>query len=367
MMVVKNQLILSKDTQYPIFIGTTPRDEALWKPFIGKQLCLVSDDQVAALYLNQWRSFFETFDIQVDVILFRPGELSKSIESAQVLWNTLIQKKHRRDTLLVALGGGVIGDLVGFVAATYLRGVAYIQLPTSLMAQVDASLGGKCGVNHSMGKNLIGAFYQPKAIFLDSTFLSTLPQRYYIEGLSEVVKYGLALNTPFFEWLEQNQASILARDTAVLDIMLQTASETKMHVIEQDEKDTHLRLFLNFGHTLGHALESATGYQRYRHGEAVAIGIHAATWLSVQRGFIPESLLLRTQRLLKAFGLSLGLPHNITAERAALYWAHDKKHRAQGLQWVLLSQLGQSVLISDISTEEIKALFQFLHTYEDTL
>ena len=368
MPVVKNQSILAKNTEYPIFVGTQLCDESLWRPFLGKQLCLVSDDQVASLYVDSWRRFFEEAGVQqVDVLSFRPGELSKSIDSAQVLWNTLIQKQHKRDTLLVALGGGVIGDLVGFVAATYLRGVSYIQLPTSLMAQVDASLGGKCGVNHAMGKNLIGAFYQPKAIFLDSTFLSTLPQRYYIEGLSEVVKYGLALNAPFFEWLEEHKEGIVARDTTLLDAMLQTACDTKMRVIEQDEKDHHQRLFLNFGHTLGHALESATGYQRYRHGEAVAIGIHAAVWLSVQRGLIPESLLSRTQKLLIFFGFSLGLPQEMTWERMRLYWAHDKKHRSTGLQWVLLSQLGQSVLVSDISLEETKALVNFLHAYEEQI
>lgn len=365
-LVIKHQRILAKELQYPIFIGTDLKDPDLWAPFLGRQLCLVTDDQVAAFHLSAWRQFFEGLNIpQIDVISFRPGETSKSIESAEILWNSLIQKQHKRDTLLVALGGGVIGDLVGFVAATYLRGVSYIQLPTSLMAQVDASLGGKCGVNHAMGKNLIGAFYQPKAIFLDSHFLNTLPQRYYLEGLAEVVKYGVALSAPFFEWIEANLVGILDRDPFLLSHLLQTASDIKMKVIEEDEKDHSLRLFLNFGHTLGHALESATGYQRYRHGEAVAIGLQAATWLSVQRGFVGESVLSRVYAVLKALGFSLGLPADLTFERVSLYWAHDKKNRSAGLTWVLLSDLGKSQLVSDLRLEEMRAMINYLHAINE--
>jgi 3-dehydroquinate synthase len=337
-----------EEGRYPLHIGAGLNQVALWEPYLRSQLCIVTDTQIAPYHLERWLSFFKQLGVaQVDALVLSAGETTKTLESAQSLWDALLEKGHHRDTLLIALGGGVIGDLTGFVAATYLRGVQFIQLPTSLLAQVDAAIGGKCGVNHLLGKNLIGVLHQPQAIFLDTLHLETLPARQYAEGLAEVVKYGLAFDRCFFHWLEVHQSNISMRCSEELMTLLKWCCQCKVRIITKDISDCGERLLLNFGHTLGHAIEATAHYQGYCHGEAVALGMLAATWLSCQRG-------------LKAFKLPTTLSTAVSFSELSLYLKQDKKQTAQGLRWVLLSELGQCLLLQDVQTAEIEAAVRFL-------
>lgn len=349
--------------RYPLHIGSHLEQADLWRPYLKTQVCLVTDTDIAEHHLARWEQFFQTLGVpQVDTIVLPVGEATKTLESAQYIWDTLLTKSHHRETLLVALGGGVIGDLTGFVASTYLRGVSFVQLPTSLLAQVDAAIGGKCGINHTLGKNLIGSFYQPKAVFLDSVHLTTLPARQYAEGLAEVVKYGLAFDRYFFHWLEAHQANICARVPEDLNTLLKWCCQCKVRVISQDVSDRKERLLLNFGHTLGHAIEAAGAYQDqgYRHGEAVALGMIAASWISYRRGMVSREILERLYRLLEAFSLPTRLFSAIPLEDLESYLKQDKKQTSEGLRWVLLSDLGSCQLVQNIQTVEVQAALEEL-------
>jgi 3-dehydroquinate synthase len=269
------------------------------------------------------------------------------------IYSFLCQNDITRADCLIALGGGVIGDLTGFAAATYLRGLPYVQIPTSLLAQVDSSVGGKVAVNHALGKNLIGAFYQPKAVFMDLEMMETLPPREISTGLGEVVKYGLIYDADFFSYLESQVGAILALEHGSLSHLIARCCEIKAAVVSEDEKEAGLRRILNFGHTIGHAIEKETGYARYNHGEAVAIGMVGAVRLSISLGLLSADVLSRTEKLLQALNLPIRA-EGCTVDKMYEDIFHDKKTVGGKVTWVLLAAVGKTVCKSDVSEKDVR-------------
>jgi 3-dehydroquinate synthase len=290
---------------------------------------------------------------QVDIVVIDPGEQSKSLAAAEALWEKLLELGADRKSVVVAVGGGVIGDLAGFVAATFSRGLPLLQVPTTLLAQVDSSVGGKVGVNLPGAKNIVGAFWQPRGVLIDTAVLATLPTREYLSGLAEVVKYGVILDADFFAFLENHVAELLARDDAVLRHVVYRSCELKAQVVVQDEREeTGLRSILNYGHTFAHALETVTGYGALLHGEAVSIGMTCAARLARRLGRMDDQLLLRQTNLLSALGLPVELP---ACDRDALLEAmrHDKKVAHGRLRFVLPARLGHVELVGDVPESEV--------------
>jgi 3-dehydroquinate synthase len=289
----------------------------------------------------------------VDLMVVEAGETSKSIEVAAGLWESLYDARADRKTLIVAVGGGVVGDLAGFVAATYMRGVRLIQVPTSLLAQVDSSVGGKTGINLPTGKNLVGAFLQPSAVLIDTTTLTTLPEREYLAGLGEVVKYGVILDGPFFEQLEKSVPQLLNRDQATLASVVKRNCQLKAQVVVEDERETlGRRALLNYGHTIGHAVESLSGYGTYLHGEAVSIGMVAASRLAEQLGRINAEVTQRQIDLLEKLGLPIELP-DLDPNSIIESMQHDKKADRNQIRFVLPNKIGQAELVDSVDPEEL--------------
>jgi len=338
---------------YPVHIGPgLIQDPAVWPEALppGKIL-IVSDATVAELYLDKLARSLG--DRHPELLILPSGEEQKSFESWRAIIDRLIAGEALRDASLVALGGGVIGDLTGFAAATYMRGIRFVQVPTTLLAQVDASVGGKTAVNHPAGKNLIGAFHQPSAVMIDSDTLSTLPEREYRAGLAEVVKYGIIRDAAFFDWLEAHVNNVGSRESeATLEVIARSV-RNKAEVVAEDEKEQGIRATLNFGHTFAHALETLTGYSRYLHGEAVAIGMVVATALSEQRGICGENRTSRVRGLLNLFGLPVSWPSDIDPERAYKAMAMDKKALNTGLRLVLIEEIGKAVVDRESTSRDI--------------
>ncbi|MEW5785343.1 MAG: 3-dehydroquinate synthase [Bacillota bacterium] len=307
----------------------------------GKAL-LVSDTRVYALFGDRCRRSLTGSGWQVAEVLIRPGERSKSLAGAGRLYDAAVTAGLDRSSPLIALGGGVVGDLAGFAASTYLRGVPLAAVPTTLLAQVDSSVGGKTAVNHPCGKNLIGTFHQPHLVIADPAVLGTLPARQLRAGLAEVVKYGIANDALFFTWLEQNLARLLAREEAALLEAVGRSVEIKAGVVERDERESDYRRILNFGHTVGHALEAAAGYRYYLHGEAVAVGMAVAVELSRLCGLLDAEPAARMLALLTRLGLK-GPPAGITAASILERLAFDKKRRGAALIFVLPRAIGRVV------------------------
>ncbi len=280
------------------------------------------------------------------------GEKQKSLKNFSLIIDELIEQRHHRDTTLIALGGGVIGDLTGFTAACYLRGVNFIQIPTTLLAQVDASIGGKTAVNHASGKNLIGAFYQPNAVIIDTTTLKTLPKREFHAGFAEIIKAALIHDADFFHWIEVNQKLLLAKNSDAIHHSIKRACEIKAYFVSQDEKDHGMRMHLNLGHTFGHAIEQQLNYA-WHHGEAVAYGIALAAKMSLEFNNLSHTAYQRIIKLLQQFGILKKLPKNkqITDLTAAMQ--HDKKIKQNRLQLILLSDIGQSIITDKVNNDEI--------------
>jgi len=350
---------------YPILIGKQFRNTLeFYYPYLnGNKVLIITDSVVAKLYLEDFLSECKASQgiDQFEYLVIETGEENKSLKNAERIWTTLIEKKFLRDSTIIALGGGVIGDLAGFCAACYLRGINFIQVPTTLLAQVDASVGGKTAINHVRGKNLIGAFYQPKAVIIDVATLKTLPERIYIAGIAEVIKIAITLDEKFFFWLEKNVSQILAQEEQHLSSMIENAVRIKAKIVEEDEKEEGTRALLNFGHTLGHALEIILGYDIY-HGEAVSIGMMMAAKLSNRLGLVEQKVVFRLEALLKAFGLPVKMPENIsnlTKESIFQAMSLDKKNRAQQYNWVLLTAYGKSIVqaVSKKRVEETLSSF----------
>ena len=328
---------------YPIVVGTgLLNDAGRFAPFIvGRQVCIVTNETIAPLYLDRLKTTLAEY--RVDACVLPDGEEHKTLETYARVMDHLMSHRHNRSTTLIALGGGVVGDITGFAAATYQRGVALIQIPTTLLALVDSSVGGKTAVNHPHGKNMIGAFYQPRLVLADLDTLASLPQREYLAGIAEVVKYGVIRDAKFFAWLEENVAALLARDATALDHAVITSCSIKADVVAGDEREEGARAILNFGHTFGHAIETLTRYE-YLHGESVAIGMVMAADLSVRIGLLSRADARRIKTLIASFGLPVAPPRNLTAAAMRTSMGMDKKVVDGRLRLVLTRSLGDALV-----------------------
>lgn len=311
---------------------------------------LITDGNIGKIYGETVAESFRQNNFDVKLLTLPPGEDQKNIENALLLYDHCFAHKLDRKSLIVALGGGVIGDLSGFIAATFMRGIPYIQIPTSLLAQVDSSIGGKVAVNHPKGKNMIGSFYQPKAVFIDTNTLSTLPSKEMVAGFVEVIKYGMIRDAELFAFLEKSIYDILQLKYEALLKIIATSCQIKANVVEQDEKEKDLRAILNYGHTIGHAIETITNYKQYRHGEAVAIGMLYATKIAIELGLTDNTVFERQLALMKNLGLSIQTGLKSEAIIKALYT--DKKTISGRLRFVLPTKIGE-VIISDKVNDEI--------------
>jgi len=314
----------------------------------SQRVFIVTDSDVGHLYSKPILSLLWNAGFVPQIFTVAAGEASKSISSWHVILNWLVEQKAEQREPIITLGGGVIGDLAGFVAATYHRGIPLIQIPTSLLAQVDSAIGGKTGINHPRGKNLIGAFYQPELIIVDPAFLLTLPERVYLEGWAEIVKYGMILDADLFEMLEGNTSLMHARDATLLTKIITRCIQLKMDVVQRDERDGGLRNILNYGHTFGHALETVTDYGSWLHGEAVAVGMAVAAQIAVTRGLLENEYALRQRELLLKLHLPQSCP-GIDASSLIEKMHRDKKVRSGHMRWILPTKIGQAAIYDDIS------------------
>jgi 3-dehydroquinate synthase len=339
------------ERSYPISIGTgLLGNSGLLKPAIkGEHVLIVSNETIAPLYLEELKKGLGEY--RLSTIVLPDGEKYKQLDILNRIYDILLADKHNRSTTLIALGGGVIGDMTGFAAATYQRGVNFIQVPTTLLAQVDSSVGGKTGVNHPLGKNMIGAFHQPLSVIIDTGVLQTLPDRELSAGLAEVIKYGLIADADFFSWLENSIESLLARNPDSLAEAIERSCANKALVVAEDEKEAGRRAILNLGHTFGHAIETEQGYGQWLHGEAVAAGMVMALTLSAKLGWIADSVIERAGALLKRAGLPVVGPKGMLPETYIDHMAVDKKVIDGDLRLVLLRGLGEAVVTSDFPME----------------
>jgi len=336
------------DRSYPILIGSNLlRSQTVLAAHIpAGDVLLISNTVVGPLYADRVRHALAGRRL-LEVIL-PDGETHKTLASASRVFDVMIANRLGRDVIIAALGGGVVGDLSGFVAACYQRGVSYVQLPTTLLADVDSAVGGKTAVNHPGGKNMIGAFHQPRAVIIDTDLLATLPARELSAGLAEVIKYGLIRDAVFFDWLEANIEALIAREPAALAYAIRRSCEIKAAIVSRDEREQGDRALLNLGHTFGHAIEAATGYGEWLHGEAVGFGLIAAADLSQRLGQLENAQLRRVVSLLGRAGLPVEAP-KIGAERAFDYMRVDKKVKSGRVRLILLRGIGDAVMTADYS------------------
>jgi 3-dehydroquinate synthase len=341
------------ERSYPIYIGTglLTQDELLLNHIPGNSALIVSNTTVAPLYLEKVQAILKAYNIRHDCIILDDGEQYKTLATIEKIIDTLLQQRHDRQTTLIALGGGVVGDITGFAASIYQRGVHYIQIPTTLLSQVDSSVGGKTGVNHPLGKNMIGAFCQPQCVIADTGTLDTLPLRELSAGLAEVIKYGLIHDPDFFEWLEQNIELLLARDYQALCQAILVSCTVKAEIVEIDERESGIRAILNLGHTFGHAIETTMGYGNWLHGEAVAAGMVMAVDLSLRHQWIDETVKQRTIHLLEKSALPVKSPAEMTIDQYMNAMAIDKKTLNGAIKLVLLKKLGEAFICSDYKPE----------------
>jgi len=333
------------ERSYPLYIGSgLLGNTALWKSMVAtRQVVVVTNDVVGPLYLSIVRQALEAQGREVSEIVLPDGEAYKTIESFMQIMDGLMSRHIERKATLVALGGGVVGDMAGFAAACYQRGIPFVQVPTTLLSQVDSSVGGKTAINHPLGKNMIGAFYQPRAVLIDLDVLTTLPRREFSAGLAEIIKYGAALDRGFFDWLEGSIDALMARDVQALAFAVERSCAIKAQVVAADEREAGLRALLNFGHTFGHAIEAGMGFGRWLHGEAVGCGMVMAADLSARLGQLAAA---DQSRLVALIGRA-ELPTQAPAWPASQYlasMAHDKKAEGGEIRYVLLQGLGQAEL-----------------------
>jgi len=344
---------------YPIHIGAglVARADLLLAHLKAPLAAIVSNETVAPLYLTGLASALRDQGVRVTEILLPDGEEHKNWQTLNRIFDALLENRCERATTIIALGGGVVGDLAGFAAATYQRGVPFIQLPTTLLSQVDSSVGGKTGINHPLGKNMIGAFYQPRLVLADTDTLKTLPERELSAGLAEVIKYGLIRDLAFFEWLEANMEKLRARDPEALTHAIECSCRNKAEVVAEDETETDVRALLNLGHTFGHAIEAGLGYGKWLHGEAVAAGMVMAAELSRRIGWLSQADVARTAALLRRAGLPVRGPV-LGADRYMALMALDKKVASGKLRLILLEALGRGVIRDDAPETEVRAAIE---------
>lgn len=337
------------DTQYPIHIGTDLLERAdLILPHLAqKKVAIVTNEVVAPLYLARLQSSLEQAGVQVLTVVLPDGEANKTWDSLNLIFDTLLEHGAERKTTLIALGGGVVGDMTGFAAACWQRGAPFIQIPTTVLAQVDSSVGGKTAINHPKGKNMIGAFHQPRLVLADMALLDTLPQREVAAGIAEIIKYGLLGDAAFFSWLEANMPALLRRDRDALAYAVKRSCEMKAEIVAADEKELGVRALLNLGHTFGHAIETGVGYGSWLHGEAVAVGMLLAAETSHLLGELPAEAVTRIAALLEAAQLPTHAPDLGFTQWMSLM-SHDKKVENGVPRFVLLPKLGQAEIRSNV-------------------
>ena len=323
---------------------------------IGGRVGIVSNPPVADLYGEAIRESLRAAGYETALVLIPEGEAHKNTVSLGLIYDALVEHRFDRSATLIALGGGVIGDVTGYAAATFLRGIGYVQIPTTLLAQVDASVGGKTAVNHHQGKNLIGAFHQPRLVVIDMDTLRTLPQREFAAGMAEMIKHGIITDAGFFGFLEEEMESLLRLDPAAVENAVAASCRIKAAVVEQDEREDDRRAILNFGHTIGHALEAFTGYERFLHGEAVAIGMIQAAALSAGRGLCSAAELGRIEALVRRAGLPWRIPDDIALEDLVAGMALDKKSHAGKIKFVLCEGIGRTRFQWFSATEIVREL-----------
>lgn len=336
------------ERSYPIFIGQDLlANPDLLRPYIkGRQVCIVTNEAVAPLYLDALMA--NLAGLQVDSVILPDGEAHKTLTTLNKVFDVLLEKGHNRTTTLIALGGGVVGDITGFAAASYQRGVDFIQIPTTLLSQVDSSVGGKTGVNHALGKNMIGAFYQPNCVLADTRVLETLPSRELSAGLAEVIKYGLIADSPFLNWLAVNMPKLMAKDPVAFAYAIERSCACKADVVRQDEREGGIRAILNLGHTFGHAIETVQGYGVWLHGEAVAAGMMMAADLSARLGWLSAADVALCRQLLVSADLPVESPKNMSVADFLRLMSLDKKVLDGRIRLVLLKSLGEAVVTSDV-------------------
>ena len=344
------------ERSYPIYIdsGLLTTNSPLTSHIRSKRVCIVSNTIVDPLYSAQLQTLLNDFD--VDKIVLPDGESEKNLTNFEKIMSHLLANGHGRDTTLIALGGGVIGDITGFAAACYQRGIDFIQIPTTVLSQVDSSVGGKTAVNHPLGKNMIGAFYQPKAVIIDIDSLKTLPLREFNAGMAEVIKYGILGDKDFFGWLESNIDLIKANDKNVLAAMIEKCCQCKADIVAEDETESGVRALLNLGHTFGHAIEADQGYGVWLHGEAVATGMVLAAKLAVAMNLLEVSDLRRIEQLISAFDLPLTPPKSMSYAEFIVHIRRDKKNLAGQLRFIVPTSIGSSEIRSDVTEDILKQI-----------
>ena len=349
------QVELDNARSYPIYIGSglLSQPELLTQHIRSKQVVIVTNETIAPLYLAQLQATLS--DYQLEAVILPDGEQYKTLHYLDKIFDHLLAKKFSRNATLIALGGGVIGDMGGFAAACYQRGIAFIQIPTTLLAQVDSSVGGKTGVNHALGKNMIGAFYQPQCVIADADVLDTLDDRQLSAGLAEVIKYGLIRDLEFLHWLEANMPRLLARDKTALAYAIERSCANKAAVVGEDEFESGVRATLNLGHTFGHAIETGSGYGHYLHGEAVAIGTCFAADLSRRLGWLNDADVERVIAIFKAAKLPVKPPAEMTTARYMELMAVDKKNIDGKIRLILLEAIGKASLPINVEVTQLQA------------
>jgi len=342
------------ERSYPIYIGQDLLQNADYlTPYIhGKQVMIVTNTTVAPLYLATVKKMLSAY--QVCEVILPDGEKYKNLDVLNQIYTALLEQRFDRKCTLIALGGGVVGDMTGFAASSYQRGVNFIQIPTTLLSQVDSSVGGKTGVNHLLGKNMIGAFYQPQCVIADTNTLNTLDDRQLSAGLAEVIKYGLINDLDFFVWLENNIESLLNRDSEALAYAIRHSCQDKADIVAQDEREGGIRALLNLGHTFGHAIETGMGYGEWLHGEAVGAGICLAAKLSNQLNLMTHADTTRTIKLIARAKLPIEPPQSMSANQFTALMAVDKKVINQQLRLILMKGIGQSFLTAEVTNTQIE-------------
>lgn len=343
-----------QERRYPIYIGENLlTDTGVYPLKSGDKVMIVSNPTIAQHYLLSVTTTLEKIGCKVSSVLLNDGEKYKNLDSLNQIFTALLQENHGRDTTLIALGGGVIGDVAGYAAASYQRGIKFIQIPTTLLAQVDSSVGGKTAVNHELGKNMIGAFYQPSAVIIDTKTLETLPKREVNAGLAEVIKYGAILDLPFFEWLEQHIDNLVVLNQTDLQYCIARCCQIKADVVARDETEKGDRALLNLGHTFGHAIETFLGYGNWLHGEAISAGMMMAAVLSEKLGDLTAADVSRLEKLLARANLPTISPDTMKPEDYLPLMMRDKKVLAGKLRLVLLKRLGQAYVSADADKDQV--------------
>ena len=347
------------DRSYPIYIGQSLMNdsETLSRYLFKKKILIVTNETIAPLYLEKVQAVIADLG-DVDAVILPDGEQFKTLTHLDSIFSALLQKNYARDCVLVALGGGVIGDMTGFAAACYQRGVHFIQIPTTLLAQVDSSVGGKTAVNHPLGKNMIGAFYQPQVVLIDTDCLTTLPAREFAAGMAEVIKYGIIWDGAFFSWIEEHVESLKSLDKAALEYAIARCCEIKAEVVSQDETEQGVRALLNLGHTFGHAIEAEMGYGNWLHGEAVAAGTILAAKTSAQMGLIDESIVCRISQLMEAFDLPVRAPESMDFDSFIKHMRRDKKVLGGQIRLVLPTSMGTAEVFGQVTESMLEQVIR---------